>query len=296
MLVHQHSGRDDPAHDLGDAEDPEEHPVELADDVAQRFTRGFGVAGGDVGEVGGLGRPQVPHAEPHGEGGRHERVVVRVVVGGHVEHVGTHTQQHRPLGPQSLNDRRREDTANEETGVDSAQREESERGVLDDGALQVPYREVGTEDEEEAEAEDDEVLDVLEVFALLGESRDPGDQGGGDDFPLLVTERGGRPGQQYRTATRALYRIHVLRVLQQVRHRLTPFLTCAGASTSSAVSALRRHNIRLLFRLERPLDILVRVLVIVVAIFEHLEVLLEDLAGVTPAVGGRGFEGVLGRD
>ena len=129
---------------------------------------------------------------------------MRVVVGSHVEHVGTHTQQHHPLGPQSLNDRRREDTANEETGIDSAQREESERGVLDDGALQVPYREVGTEDEEEAEAEDDEVLDVLEVFALLGDSRDPGDQGGGDDFPLLVTERGGRPGQQYRTATRAI--------------------------------------------------------------------------------------------
>ena len=135
------------------------------------------------------------------------------------------------------------------------------------------------------------------MFALLGDSRDPGHQGGGDDLPtVLVTERGGRPGQQYRAATSTLYRIHVLRVLQQVRHRLTPFLTCAGASTNSAVSALRRHNIRLLIRLERPLDILVRVLVIVVAIFEHLEVLLEDLSSVTPAVGGGGFEGVLGRD
>ena len=139
VLVHQHGRRDDPAHDLRDAEDPEEHPVELADDVAQCFAGGFGVAGGDVGEVGGLGRPQVPHAEPHGEGGRHERVVVRVVVGGHVEHVRTHTQQHRPLRPQSLNDRRREDTADEETGVDGTEREEGESGVLDDRALQVPH-------------------------------------------------------------------------------------------------------------------------------------------------------------
>ena len=139
VLIHQHGRRDDPAHDLRHPEDPEEHPGELADDVAQGFAGRFSVAGGDVGEVGGLGRPEVPHAEPHREGGRHERVVVRVVVGGNVEHIGTHAQQHRPLRPQPLNDRRREDTTDEETGVDGTECEEGESGVLDDRALQVPH-------------------------------------------------------------------------------------------------------------------------------------------------------------
>ncbi len=86
----QNCGRYDPSSYLRRPENPVEDAVEVADDVLKGFSGQLSITDRNVGEVSGFGGPNDGHAEANEEGGGHEGVVARVVVGGNEERETTH--------------------------------------------------------------------------------------------------------------------------------------------------------------------------------------------------------------
>ena len=153
-------------------ENGEEDAKEPGIDGLQTLPSHFSILGGDDGKVGALGSPQWTGTQPHKHAGRHHGGPHRVPIGPHPQDVAPHGRHHSPLVAQEARGQLGQEETGEHHGAVDRTLGDDAHALLDvEAALERGQPAVGCEQDEEADADQDDVLHYLSLRQLWVQGR-----------------------------------------------------------------------------------------------------------------------------